>query len=174
MQELENYYLIAEIISAYDEDGYVKIRSYSDFPDRFLHLKNIFIEIFNDKREFIVEDVERVEDFFILKLRNFDSFEHVEFLVGALIFVDSIELHPLNEDTHYIHDLIGCKVFFNEKFFGNIEDVMHLDSNDVYVVKQGEEEILIPVISDLIKSINIKEKIVFLKKDFNEYNDDEN
>jgi len=173
LQILEDYYLIAEIISGHDENGYVKVKSYSDFPDRFYLLEIIYIDVFNDIKPFVVEDVERIEDNFLLKFKNFDSFEHVEFLVGSKIYVDSKNLYPLEDETYYIHDLIGCKVFFNDKFFGNIEEVMHLSSNDVYVVKSESVEILIPAISDLIESINIAEKIVYLKQDFDEYRDDE-
>lgn len=174
MQELEEYYLIAEINSVFDDDGYVRIRSYSDFPDRFLDLNYVYIDIFNEKRKFDVEDVERIENFFILKFRNFDSIEHVEFLVGSQIFIDSKNLYQLDKETHYIHDLIGSKVFFNEKFFGNIEDVVHLTSNDVYVVKLNEKESLIPAISDLIDLIDMDKKVIYLKQDFDEFNNDEN
>ena len=173
MQKLEDYYLIAEIISGYDTGGYVKLKSYSDFPDRFFLLEIIYIDIFNEIIPFIVEDVERIEDNFILKLKNFDSYEHVEFLVGSKIYVDSKNLYPLEDETYYIHDLIGCKVFYKEKFFGNIEEVMHLSSNDVYIVKSESGEILIPAISDLIESINIADKVVYLKQDFDGYKDDE-
>ncbi|MEN8192402.1 MAG: ribosome maturation factor RimM [Bacteroidota bacterium] len=173
MRDLEKFYLIAEIVSVFNDDGYVKLRSHSDFPDRFLHLEKVYIDIFDDKREFIVEDVERIEDFFILKLRNFDSDEHVEFLVGATVFVDSENLYPLDDKTYYVHDLIGCKVFFDDKFFGKIEDVLHLSSNDVYVVRSENTENLIPAISELISSINIDEKVVYLKHDFDEFSDDE-
>lgn len=174
MRNLEDYYLIAEIISVFSEDGYVKLKSYSDFPNRFFYLEKIYIDIYNGKRLFFVEDVEWVEGFFILKLKNFDSVSHVDFLVGSKIYVDAGSLYPLEDETHYVHDLIGCKVFFNNKFFGKIEDVMHLSSNDVYLVKEGDKERLIPVIYELIESININDKVVYLKQDFDEFSDDEN
>ena len=174
MQDIKNYYLVAEISSVYSDDGYVKIKSYSDFPDRFFLLENVYIEIYNKKRLFFVEDVERIDDYFILKLKNFDSVEHVEFLVGSKVYVDTENLYPLDDKTYYFHDLIGCKVFFNDKFFGKIEDVMHLSSNDVYLVRSGDDEKLIPAISDLIGSININEKVVYLKQDFDKFSDDEN
>lgn len=171
---MENYFLIAEIISVFNDDGYLKLRSFSDFPDRFFLLEKIFIDIYNEKRIFFVEDVERIEDYFILKLENFDSNQHVDFLVGSDVYVDDKNLYPLDDKTYYFHDLIGCKVFFNDKFFGKIEDVMHLSSNDVYVVSSEDSEILIPAISDLIDSINISEKVVYLKQDFDKFSDDEN
>ncbi|MCK5455480.1 MAG: 16S rRNA processing protein RimM [Melioribacteraceae bacterium] len=171
---MKNYFLIAKIISVFNDDGYLKLRSYSDFPDRFFLLEKIFIDIYNEKRLFLVEDVERIEDYFILKLENFDSSQHVDFLVGSNVYVDAKNLYPLDDETYYFHDLIGCKVFFNDKFFGKIEDVMHLSSNDVYLVRSEDDEKLIPAISDLIESININEKVVYLKQDFDKFSDDEN
>ena len=99
MQDLEEFYLIAEIISVFD-DGYVRLRSYSDFPDRFFHLEKIFIDVYNEKRLFFVEDVGRNGDYFILKLENFDSGEHVDFLVGCKVYVDAKKLYPLDGETH--------------------------------------------------------------------------
>jgi len=171
---LKDYFLIAEVISVFNDDGYLKLRSFSDFPERFFLLEKIFIDIYNEKRPFFVEDVEGIEDYFILKLENFDSSQHVDFLVGSNVYVDANNLYPLDDKTYYFHDLIGCKVFFNDKFFGKIEDVMHLSSNDVYLVKSDDEELLIPAISDLIESINIDEKVVYLKQDFDKFSDDEN
>ena len=116
-----------------------------------------------------------MEDYFILKFKNFDSDNDVEFLIGSTICVSKNDVVHLDNDTHFVHDILGCKVFFNTKFFGNVVDVLSLTSNDVYVVKNDiGDEILIPVISDIIQNINIKEKIINLKKDFDKFSDDEN
>ena len=172
---LENFFLIAEISSVYDENGFVKIRSVSDFPERFFLLDRVYINIFGDYRVFVVDNVEKIGSYFILKFKNFDSETDVEFLVGSAIFVDKKDVVTLDEDTFFIHDLIGCKVFFDEKFFGNIVDVLSLNSNDVYVVHDDEgKERLIPAVSKFIDSVNIKEKRISLKIDFDEFNDDEN
>ena len=173
MEILEDYYLIAEISSVFDGDGYIKVKSFSDFPDRFFHLDKISINIYGHHREFIVEDVERIENNFILKFKNFDSDIDVEFLVGSAIFVKKNELVALEDDTFFIHDLIGCKVFFNEKFFGKIVDVLSLRSNDVYVIENDEKyERLIPAVAEFIQSVNIEEKIVLLKLDYDELSDE--
>ena len=38
---------------------------------------------------------------------------------------------------------------------GEIVDVYLLPANDVYVVKQGDKEILLPAIEDVIKKVNL-------------------
>jgi len=172
---LEDYFLIAEISSVFDENGFVKIKSFSDFPERFFLLDKVFINIFGDYREFIVEDVERLDNFFIIKFNNFNSDFDVEFLVGSSIFVNEKDAVRLDDDTFFIHDLIGCKVVFNEKFFGHVVDVLSLNSNDVYVLEDNNRiERLIPAISQFIELVNIAEKKITLKIDFDEFSDDEN
>ena len=172
---MNNYFLIAEIQSAFDADGFVKIKSYSDFPERFFYLEKVFINIFGDYREFIVEDVEQFEDYFLLKFQNFNSESDVEFLVGASVFVEKNDAVHLDDDTFFIHDLIGCEVFFADKFFGKIVDVMSLVSNDVYVVvDENERERLIPALSDFIESVDVESKKIFLNLDFDDVSDDEN
>jgi 16S rRNA processing protein RimM len=172
---LENYFLIADIISVFSEDGYVKIKSHSDFPERFFLLNEIYIDIFGDKRLFIIEDVERIEGYFILKFKNFDFDVDVEFLVGSSIYVNEKDVVALDDETYFIHDLVGCNVFFNDKFFGKIVDILSLTSNDVYVIEDNDgNEKLIPAVSEFILDINIEKKIIFLKQDFDELSDDEN
>ncbi len=172
---MEDYFLIAKIISVFNADGFMKVKSHSDFPERFFLLDKIYIDIFGDRRLFFVEDVDRIGGNFILKFKNFDSDRDVEFLIGSTIFVNKKDVVELEKDTHFIHDLIGCKVFFSTKFFGKVVDVLSLTSNDVYVVEnENGEQKLIPVISEVILDINIKEKVINLKKDFDEFSDDEN
>ena len=66
MENLEDYFLIAKIISVYDDDGYVKVKSFSDFPERFFLLDKVYIYIFGDYREFLVEDVEKIEKYIFI------------------------------------------------------------------------------------------------------------
>lgn len=173
--KLSEFFLIAKIIAVYNSEGYVTVKSYSDFPERFFVLNKIFIDVFNEKREFFVEDVVEFGDNFIFKFKNFNSKDDVEFLVGSSLFVQEEDVIELKEDTYFIHDLIGCKVFFSSKFFGKIKDVLSLSSNDVYVVEDNNgRELMIPAIKEYIKSVDIDNKKVYLKQDVNYLFDDEN
>ncbi len=41
------------------------------------------------------------------------------------------------------------------EYLGKIVDVYLLPANDVYVVKQGDKEILLPAIEDVIKKVDL-------------------
>ena len=70
----------------------------------------------------------------------------------------------LKENSYFIHDLIGCKVFKEGKFFGVLTDVIKLTSNDVYVIDNDGEEYLLPALKDFIEKINIGSKELLLSK----------
>jgi len=172
---VEEYYLIAKIISLYGNKGSVKIASYSDFPDRFFKLDKVFIDFFGAKKVFTVESVEQENDSFILKFKNFDTKADSEVLIGKEIYVDSLNLVELPADTFFIHDLIGTEVFMNGNSIGKITDVITLPSNDVYVINNNNgEELLIPALKSVLKSFDAEKKIMILNPDSVVFDDDEN
>ena len=64
---MNDLFLIAEIKSAYGSSGFVVIDSFSDFKDRFFELKNVFVEIFGNRKNFVVESAKEVDKKIILK-----------------------------------------------------------------------------------------------------------
>ena len=65
----------------------------------------------------------------------------------------------LDEDTFYWFELIGIDVYTKEEqHLGQIESIIQTGSNDVYVVKNGDKEILIPAIESVVLDVNLKQK----------------
>ena len=55
--------------------------------------------------------------------------------------------------------LIGLNVYDRDgRHYGQVVDIIETGSNDVYVVRSGEKEILIPMIDWVVKTIDIEEK----------------
>lgn len=161
---MADFFLIAKIISVHGKNGFVRIISYSDFPDRFYSLKKVYIDFFGSKKEFVAEEVKKVKDFFVIKFKNFDNEKDAGILIEKEIFVDSENLVKLPEGFYFVHDIIGSRVLRNNEEFGIISDVMALPANDVYVIhdKLGNE-ILIPAVAEFIESFDPENKILLLK-----------
>ena len=170
---MNEYFLIAKIDSAFGKEGFVRITSYSDFPERFFHLQKVYIEFFDDKKEFFVEKTRKFKDSFALKFRNFDSQKDIQSLIGKEIFVDKGSLIKLPEGQFFIHDLLGSKVFRNNLEFGILIDVLSYPANDVYVIEHNGEELLIPAALEFIERFDPVNKILVLKPGDSFYDDDE-
>jgi 16S rRNA processing protein RimM len=172
---VDDFFLIAKIVSVVGKDGFLKILSYSDFPERFFSLDKVFIDFFGEKKLFLVEKVtsRSPKSGIFLKFKGFDTEKDARVLVGKNVFVDRNNLVKLPEGYFFIHDLIGSRVFRNEKKFGVLRDVLVYPSNDVYVIEDtGGNEVLIPAVKDYIESFDPVKKILILKPGSGIYEDE--
>ncbi len=144
------------------------------FQERFFDLKKVYLDFFGVKKEFLVETVNQQNKNFTLKFKNFNNDNDVKVLLGKEIFVDETNIVKLPENYFFIHDLIGSKVFRNEKSLGVIKDVLSYPANDVYLIEDNKgSELLIPALSELIESFDPKEKILILKSGGELYDDED-
>ncbi len=159
---MPEFFLIAKIQSAFNKEGFVRINSYSDFPERFFNLRKVFIDFSGIKKEFYVDEVRKKKDFFVLKFKNFNNEIDVEVLLGKDIFVDENDVVELPADQYFIHDIIGSSVFKNKILIGTVKDVLALPANDVYVIDAEGKEILIPAVKEFIEKFVPSEKKLVL------------
>ena len=162
---MPNFFLIAKIQSAFGKEGFVRIFSYSDFPERFFHLNKVYIDFFDVKKVFYIEAAKREKNFFILKFKNFKNEKDVAILKGKNVYVDESDLVTLSPDQYFIHDIIDSLVFRNNILIGRIKDVLVFPANDVYVIDANGNEILIPAVKEFIEKFDLSEKKLFLRPD---------
>ena len=172
---MDELFLIAEIKAVHGSNGFVLIDSFSDFSNRFFSLKSVFLEIFGSKKEFFIESVLEVKNRIAIKLKGFDSGDDVQQFIGKKVYVNDEQSVKLSEDTFFIHDLIGSKVFQESVFVGTIIDVLVLPANDVLVVQNEKgKRILVPVIKNYIKDFVVELKRLELVPGCDLLYDDEN
>lgn len=160
-----DFFLIAEVKVVADTSGYVSVLPFSDFPDQFGRLKKVYIDVFGAKRIFFTEDAYVEGGKIFMKFKNIDSGKDASYLVGCKIYIDKASAVKLDEDTFYIHDLVGSEVVFGGEFFGTLIDVMRLPANDVYVIQHKDgKEILIPAVKEFIDSFDDNKKQLILTK----------
>jgi len=168
------YFLLAKIIASEGDQGFLKIDSFSDSPERFYKLKKVYIDFWGEKKIFFLQSVKRKKDSVLIKFKDFDNKESVEVLLGRQVFVDDKDLLKLPKGHYFIHDIIGSKVIRHGTEFGTVTDVFSLTANDVYVIrKTSGEEILIPAVKEFIEKIDIINKVLILKAGEDIYEDDE-
>lgn len=106
--------------------------------------KNIPI-IINDNT-FTILNVKKKNKSFVFKLKDIDSIEQAETLIGFDVFVDSSYLPELDNDTFYEAELIGYKIIDTDNnVYGNITDVYSLPSNYVFEIKLNENNNIVSI-----------------------------
>jgi len=169
------YILIARIEQTFGKDGFVRIHSFSDFPERFFSLKKVYIDFWGDKKIFYVEDVKDVNGKIIIKFKNFDSPRDIQVLIDREIYVDEKDGVSLPDNHFFVHDLIDSEVFVKEERIGVVSDVIKGKANDVIVISTDEKkEILVPFVLNFIEKFDAAKKrlILNISKDFLEDDED--
>lgn len=158
------YIAIGKIIKAHGVQGYLRAIPYSGLPDRFLHLKTVYIETGYEMRGFILDDVQVQDQTSLLKLKGIETREAAASLLRKELWVPEDQQIDLPEDVYFIHDLIGLKVYDGEgEYLGELAEVLSNAGNDVYVVRKDLREILIPAVSEFVKEVNLRQRKIVVQ-----------
>ena len=79
-------------------------------------------------------------------------------MIGQLLFASISDKDPINLISP---DLLGATVVSDSgDITGELSDMMSLPNNDVYVISRGKKEILIPVVPEIVRGVDIKMGLV--------------
>jgi 16S rRNA processing protein RimM len=159
-----SYIAIARIARTRGNRGEVLADLYTDFPDRFDALEEVWLE-FSDgqRRRVALEDCWEHKGCRVLKFAGIDSISAAEALIGCWVQVPAQEAMQLPEGTYFDHDLIGCAV---EDTHGNrlgiVEEVLRIADNNQLVVKGLGREYLIPAVESICIRISVEDKQILV------------
>jgi len=147
---------IGKIVGVHGIKGELKIYPYTNNGELFSTLLYIFIEdkIYN------IKSYRNHKKNVIIQFENITNRNIAETYVNKFIYIKREQATPLEQNAYYIVDLIGCSVYEEEVLLGVIEDIIQTGSNDVYVVKNDNGDILIPALKNVVKKIDIKAKTI--------------
>lgn len=172
MVAVKSLFVIGQITGVHGLKGYVKVRSFADSSEIFAPGRSVLLGISQENSsESHVRDghemaeqqgqwyeIERVNPHkkgLIIMFGGVDR-STAETLVGQMIFMPREALPELEEDTYYWEDLIGLKVNdIQSGYLGVIDHVMSTGSNDVFVVKGVQGEILVPALAWVVLSVDL-------------------
>jgi 16S rRNA processing protein RimM len=100
----------------------------------------------------------------LARLEGIQTKDEAEQLRGRSVLVDPAALPPLPEDEYYEYEIMGMRVVTEQgTVVGEVTDIFPTGSNDVYVVREGENEFLIPALKDVIISIDKKNRTMVIR-----------
>ena len=127
----------------------------------FIHWSDIYIEDLNAcNRRRRVEWIGLYDS----RIKGVDSIESAEKLRGSVLFIKRSDV-SLPEGQYFIDDIIGCEVFdvLSGEKLGVISDVSPTGANDVWHIKRGDKEYLVPAIDEVIVSVDIESSQVVIR-----------
>ncbi len=145
---------IGRVLKPWGYRGELKIEILTDFPERFASLQTVYLG--DDAKPFSVEQARLHGKAARLKLKGVDSPEAAHRLRDQFVQVPTEEAVPLPKGQVYQYQLIGLRVRTTEgQALGEVAEVIETGANDVYVVRDGPREVLIPAIEPVVKRIDV-------------------
>lgn len=150
---------VGKIVNTHGLKGEVKVIPLTDDPKRYNELEFVIIDGVERK----IQGCKYQKDRVIVKVDGIDSIEEAEKYKNKYMEIPREHAVPLEEDTYYIADIIGCLVYdTNGKNLGEVYDVIQTKNNDVYWIRKPKE-LLIPVLLDIVTDIDIDNKKITIK-----------
>ncbi|MBR5152377.1 MAG: 16S rRNA processing protein RimM [Clostridia bacterium] len=152
---------LGKVVNTHGIRGELKIQPWCDEPELFHELEYFYIN--GKKYEILRTRIHK--NCIIAQVEGISSINEAELLKNCVITIERDALGELPDGTYYIADLEGLEVHTLEgKVLGRIDEIIKTGSNDVYVLKEtGGKPVLIPVIEDVVKEVNVEEGYVLVE-----------
>ncbi len=147
---------IGEIVGMHGLKGAVKIRSYADSTSFFERGQVLQVQTADGQAKMhAVAWAKPHGKGMLLCFEGVNDRDAAEALAGAYIAVDKAALPDLEDGTYYWFELIGLAVYdVQDRYLGELSTVLPTGSNDIYVVRNGDEEILVPALASVVQTID--------------------
>jgi 16S rRNA processing protein RimM len=134
-------------------------------PEDYTGLDAVYIELGGQLTPFFIENFKlKNKGYAAVKFEGVDTENDARILLRKSLFLPSEILPELSGTEFYDHEVIGFQV--KDSSFGPvgvIENVIDLQANPLLQIMNGEKEVLIPLLKDLVQEIDRKKKIMVIK-----------
>lgn len=159
----QNFLEVGKIVGTHGVRGMVRIQAWCDTPEFFCTLKKLYLD--NNGASYLEALKSSPHgNVVIASLKGVESIEEAEKYRGKVLYM-AREDADLEEGQYFITELIGCEVFDADtnKSLGKISDVSETGANDVWHIKRGEKEYLIPCIDEVVIAVDIDAERVVIR-----------
>jgi 16S rRNA processing protein RimM len=139
--------------------GEVEVAIESDSPDRFAPGSTVLVR--EGLKPLTVRALRRQGERTIVTFAGVTDRDAAEDLKGAELVIAAADARSLGSDEYWDHDLVGCAVVTTDgEGIGRVTDVLHQPANDVLAVETPEGERLIPLVGEIVRSVDPGRTIV--------------
>ncbi len=156
-----NYQPIAKISSLYGFHGAVKLTPLSRYFEDYINFKYFMMgSSRSDLEEIILDEIIGFGKKRTFKFNGFNSVNDAKNIKGKILYKKVSRDEKINLVSK---DILGWNIIDNlGGKVGTLINVMWLPNNDVYIIKNGDKEYLIPVIEEIIKKIDYDKKEIII------------
>lgn len=164
----EEFICIGKLSGCSGIKGTMKVTPSTDFPERFLKLKRVYLfderkSLFalnpKDEFEFRIEKCDATPTQITMKLEGINSREEAANFVNCEILIPEGERIKLPQGKYFHYEITGFDVYNGNDLLGKLVKVDNYGAHDLLNIKSAEgKEILIPYRDEFVKKIDAEKK----------------
>ena len=145
--------IVGVVAGSWGSTGEVKVQARTDNPSRF----SLGSHLLAEGQTLQIEQCRWHQGIALIKFHGIDTQEDAERLRGTQLEVPLEEVPSLSPDSYYHFQILDMEVWTQDgEFLGVVEDILSTGSNDVYVAREGENEVLVPALQDVIVDVDLE------------------
>jgi len=166
----DEWLIVGLITSCHGINGQVKVKSLSDFEERFIKPGLRWLQKENEppsKIELISGFKNPGKETFILRFKGISTRNHAEKLKNYKILVKTNKLPKLKKEEFHLLELLNLqvKILENEelKIIGKVIDLDN-EKNNLLVIEllKNQKKVLVPFVKEIVPLIDIKNNFIMI------------
>lgn len=151
---------VGRLLKAHGLKGALKVELYTDDPDnRFVSGASFTLQVPEHSKwhgkSVTVREFKWMNNHPVVFLEGVDDRSEAESLVRAILWVEQQQDESPEPDAWYDHQLVGLDVVRDDEVVGTVVRVDHLPSQDLLIVKAGENEVMVPFVAAIVPEVDI-------------------
>ena len=152
----DDHVIVGVIVGAWGLRGDVKVDLQTDYPDRFLPGKTVYLDA--EPRAILRARGHKVGC--VIGLEGIPDRTTAECLRGEALTIPHSELPDLDPGSFFYFDIIDISVrTMNGDDLGRVEEILPSGGGDVYVIR-GSETILIPAVREYVVDVDVEQGVM--------------
>ena len=152
---MNQYLEVGKVTNVHGLMGEVKVQPWADSPEFLCQFKTLYV----DEAHFpmTVQRARVHKNMVIIKFEGPTDVPSALSLRNAILYIHREDV-KLPEGSFFLADIYGLEVrdAATGEVLGKIADVLTLPANNVYVVKGGPRELMIPAVPQFIAETNVE------------------
>ena len=153
---------IGKFVGTHGVRGMVRIQPWSDDGEFLTQFKKFYLD--NGLTKIEMSKITPHGNVVIAAVKGVDSIEEAEKLRERVLYIKRDDA-KLPDGRYFISEIIGAQVFDadSDALLGTLADVSPTGANDVWHIKRGETEYLVPAIPDVIVNVDINNDVIKIR-----------
>ncbi len=156
---------VGHVAGSHGLHGALRVRVDDSRATSLADLERLFVETTAGPREFRLRNVAVLSAGHLkVMLEGIDDVSAAQALRGCAVMAAITDLPPLGDGEFYYFQLLGAEVMLTDgRRLGTIEEIFPTGANDVWVVREGAREVLVPAIADVVKAMDLKARRITIE-----------